>query len=48
MILPVQVETDWLIRHGAPDYLQQNFALTSGNKYLNKVATLNSSMPHIV
>ncbi len=45
--LPVQVEDRLVNPAWAPNYLQQNFALTSANKYLNKVAPLTQA-DHIV
>jgi GntR family transcriptional regulator, histidine utilization repressor len=45
--LPVQVEDRLVNPAWAPDYLQQDFSLTSANKYLNGVAPLTQA-DHIV
>lgn len=45
--LPVQLEDRLVNPVWAPEYLQQNFALTSANKYLNQVAPLTQA-DHIV
>jgi GntR family transcriptional regulator, histidine utilization repressor len=44
---PVQVEDRLVNPAWAPDYLQQDFSLTSANKYLNSVAPLTQA-DHIV
>jgi len=45
--LPVQVEDRLVNPAWAPDYLQQDFSLTSANKYLNSVPPLTQA-DHIV